>query len=131
MNTGGNKTARRTRSSAIIPSSPVLPPAVQESLQTPLPECPGPWAAHIIAAAETLKQKGLVDKQEVYDALGVNKYWEYGKKATGAAIGNLESQMGGGGGRKRKPDEAQRDELRDLSQQEYCFDSQSRHRRAL
>ena len=55
--------------------------------------------------------------------MGVNKYWEYGKKATGASIKNLESQMGGGGGRKWKPDEAQRDELRDLSQQDYCFDS--------
>ena len=82
MNTGGNKTAGRIRSSAIIPSSPVLPLAVQESLQTPLPECLGRCAAHIIAAAETLKQKGLVDKQEFYDVLGVKKYRDYGRNAT-------------------------------------------------
>ena len=105
----------RARRSAAVANNPGIPPVVQEPLQTPLPKIPGPWAARPTNAATALKQSGLLTKAEFYGSLGLQPIWEYKKKGTTEVVGSLDSQMGGGGGRKRKLDEAQCDLQRDLS----------------
>ena len=80
MESGGDRSARRARRSRPDLSSPVTRPAVKESLETPLNELPGPWAARIINTAETLQRSGVVSKTAFYSAMGISR--NFGRRAT-------------------------------------------------